>query len=51
MAAGEAGVTAYPYALDWCDDTGVNNRAASGPETLIRVSCAERLVPLVILAG
>lgn len=51
MAAGNAGVTAYPYALDWCDDTGVNNRAASGLESLVRVSCAERLVPMVILAG
>jgi hypothetical protein len=51
MSPGEAGVTAYPYNLDWCDDTGVNNRAAAGPPTLARVSCAQRLVPLVILAG
>ena len=51
MPAGKAGVTAYPYNVDWCDDTGVNNRAAAGPRTLIQVSCAQRLVPLVILAG
>lgn len=51
MAAGKAGVSAYPYDVDWCDDTGVNNRVASGPPALVRVSCAERLVPLVILAG
>jgi hypothetical protein len=50
-AAGKAGVTAYPYGVDWCDDTGVNNRAAQGPPELLRVSCAERLVPLVILGG
>lgn len=49
VAPGKAGVTAYPYNLDWCDDTGVNNRAAQGPAGLVRVSCAERLVPLVIL--
>ncbi|KRE81117.1 hypothetical protein [Arthrobacter sp. Soil762] len=55
VAPGKAGVTAYPYNLDWCDDTGVNNRAAvknraaRGQAELVRVSCAERLVPLVIL--
>ena len=48
---GEAAVLAYPYNLDWCDDTGVNNRAGAGPRTLVRVSCAERSVPLVILDG
>lgn len=50
-APGEAAVMAYPYNLDWCDDTGVNNRAGSGPQTLVLVSCAERSVPLVILDG
>ncbi|MHA7302133.1 hypothetical protein [Pseudarthrobacter sp. MDT1-22] len=49
VAPGKAGVTAYPYNLDWCGDTGVNNRAAQGQPELVRVSCAERLVPLVIL--
>ena len=50
-APGEAAVMAYPYNLDWCDDTGVNNRAGAGPQTLVLVSCAERSVPLVIVAG
>ncbi|WP_255768685.1 hypothetical protein [Pseudarthrobacter sulfonivorans] len=50
MSPGKAGVTAYPYNVDWCDDTGVNNRAASGQRTLIRASCAQRLETLVILA-
>lgn len=45
---GKAAVVAYPYNLDWCDDTGVNNRAA-GPRTLVLVSCAEPMVPLVVL--
>lgn len=49
VAPGKAGVTAYPYGMDWCDDTGVNNRAGAGPQTLVVVSCAQRLVPLVIL--
>ncbi|MEJ1179947.1 hypothetical protein ACFC25_15935 [Pseudarthrobacter sp. NPDC055928] len=50
-APGKAAVGAHPYNLDWCDDTGVNNRAGAGPRTLVLVSCAERLVPLLILAG
>jgi hypothetical protein len=49
MSPGKAGVTAYPYNVDWCDDTGVNNRVDAGPRTLIQVSCAARLVPLVVL--
>ncbi|MEW9873330.1 hypothetical protein [Arthrobacter sp. HS15c] len=50
-APGEAAVMAYPYNLDWCDDTGVNNRAGAGPQTLVLVSCAERRVPLVIVGS
>jgi hypothetical protein len=50
-APGEAAVVAYPYNLDWCDDTGVNNRADAGPTTLVTVSCVEPVVPLLILAG
>jgi hypothetical protein len=46
---GKAAVVAYPYNLDWCDDTGVNNRAGAGPTVLLPVSCAEPMVPLVIL--
>ncbi|QHK20780.1 hypothetical protein GU243_14815 [Pseudarthrobacter psychrotolerans] len=49
VAPGKAGVTAYPYGVDWCDDTGVNNRAGAGPQTLVGASCAQRLVPLVVL--
>ena len=49
-APGQAAVVAYPYNVDWCDDTGVNNRAA-GPQSLVLASCAEPMVPLVILPG
>lgn len=49
-APGQAAVVAYPYNVDWCDDTGVNNRAV-GPQTLVLASCAEPMVPLVILPG
>ncbi len=48
MSPGKAGVTAYPYNVDWCDDTGVNNRAAPGPPTLAQVSCAQVVLPLTI---
>lgn len=51
MAPGKAGVTAYPYNLDWCDDTGVNNRAASGTQSLVLVACAQLVVPLEISGG
>ena len=46
-AAGEASVEAIPYNLDWCDDTGRNNRVpqSSGLE---RASCAVRTEPLTI---
>jgi hypothetical protein len=38
--AGEAAVTAVPYNIDWCDDTGRNNRAAGAAVDLVlRVSC------------
>jgi hypothetical protein len=51
-AAGEASVTALPYNVDWCDDTGRNNRVsgalgAAGVE-LERVSCAMPLRHLLI---
>lgn len=48
MAPGLAQVTAVPYDIDWCDDTGINNRAAGNAITLERVSCAQRLRPLTI---
>lgn len=47
-SAGAASVTAQPYNLDWCDDTGRNNRVAESLPTsgLDRVSCA---LPVQIL--
>ena len=47
IAQGEAAVEAYPYGVDWCDDTGRNNRggSAAGFE---RASCAARTQPLNI---
>ena len=50
-APGEAAVVACPYNMDWCDDTGVNNRAAASQQALVRASCVEPMVPLMILAG
>jgi hypothetical protein len=46
-SAGEASVEAVPYAVDWCDDTGRNNRVpqSSGFE---RASCAARAEILTI---
>ncbi|GAB2709723.1 hypothetical protein ACX801_12380 [Arthrobacter bambusae] len=38
-APGEAKVVAMPHNIDWCDDTGHNNRV-SGNATLQRASCA-----------
>ncbi len=46
-SAGEASVEAVPYALDWCDDTGRNNRMAH-PSGLQRASCAARTEPLTV---
>ena len=49
---GEAMVTAYPYNLDWCDDTGRNNRVGapsnSGAQEIQRVSCVMPSQPLTI---
>lgn len=48
-AAGDAAVTAVPYNIDWCDDTGRNNRVAGAREvTLVRVSCVLPVRPLTI---
>lgn len=49
-------VSAYPYAVDWCGDTGGNNRLSQGggrTDTvgLVRASCAATGVPLVVLPG
>ncbi len=47
-AVGEAEVTAMPYEIDWCDDTGRNNRA-EGNVTLERTSCAMPVKSLTIV--
>jgi hypothetical protein len=47
-AVGDAAVEATPYAIDWCDDTGRNNRAAGAAAALERASCAARIEPLSI---
>ncbi|ALO68226.1 hypothetical protein AS189_00520 [Arthrobacter alpinus] len=51
-APGQATVSAYPYSLDWCDDTGRNNRVGSperfGTPEIQRVSCVMPAVPLTI---
>jgi hypothetical protein len=47
MAAGEAAVTAMPYNIDWCDDTGRNNRA-EGTTNFGRASCAMPVESLTI---
>ncbi|SDK90659.1 hypothetical protein SAMN04487916_10447 [Arthrobacter sp. ov407] len=48
-AVGEAAVTAMPYNIDWCDDTGRNNRVARARDVpFVRVSCAVPVKPLTI---
>jgi len=47
IAVGEATVTAMPYNVDWCDDTGRNNRAG-GPVQFQLASCAMPEMPLTI---
>ncbi|WP_239437227.1 hypothetical protein [Arthrobacter alpinus] len=46
---GRGMVTAYPHNLDWCDDTGRNNRVGRAAGTGIeRVSCVMPSAPLTI---
>jgi hypothetical protein len=48
-ANGQATVTAVPYNIDWCDDTGRNNRAAGAAVVLLqRASCVLPVEPLTI---
>lgn len=49
-AAGAATVTAMPYNIDWCDDTGRNNRADGSGRAgeLTRASCAQPVRILTI---
>ncbi|MEE2523453.1 hypothetical protein V1639_10300 [Pseudarthrobacter sp. J75] len=37
-----------PHNLDWCDDTGKNNRVAGSAGGLQRISCAMPVKPLQI---
>ena len=52
--SGQGAVTAYPWNLDWCDDTGRNNRVGSrgsgadGAADMARVSCVLPSRPLTI---
>jgi hypothetical protein len=49
-SVGAASVTALPYNVDWCDDTGRNNRVAEPRPAsgLDRVSCALPVQTLMI---
>lgn len=51
-AAGESFITAMPFNIDWCDDTGRNNRATGAGTAggLERVSCVLPQKPLTIRA-
>lgn len=48
---GAAAVSAVPHDVDWCDDTGRNNRLATGPDDveLVRASCVLPTRTLVVL--
>ncbi len=49
IAKGQATVTAVPYNIDWCDDTGRNNRVAGSAVVLLqRASCVLPVKPLTI---
>ncbi|MFJ4263467.1 hypothetical protein ACIPYU_13585 [Paenarthrobacter nicotinovorans] len=48
IAPGVLAVNASPDGVDWCDDTGRNNRVALGAAELARASCAVRTEPLTI---
>ncbi|MFC8039224.1 hypothetical protein ACFUOZ_07705 [Paenarthrobacter sp. NPDC057355] len=47
-AAGVLAVNASPEGMDWCDDTGRNNRVALSAPELEKASCAVRMEPLTI---
>ena len=46
---GEAAVETYPHDVDWCDDTGKNNRVSAAETPFVRASCAVRIEPLLIM--
>jgi hypothetical protein len=47
MAVGTAEVTAMPHNIDWCDDTGMNNRA-KGTLQLELASCVRPVETLTV---
>lgn len=47
-AVGDAAITATPYNVDWCDDTGKNNRADGAAVVLERASCVMRMKPITL---
>lgn len=47
-APGVMAVNAMPYDVDWCDDTGRNNRLGQGELPLERASCVLPTKPLNI---
>lgn len=47
-ARGVMAVNAIPYGVDWCDDTGRNNRVGRGELALERASCVLPTKPLNI---
>ncbi|WP_404289420.1 hypothetical protein [Glutamicibacter arilaitensis] len=48
MELGKAAISAFPHAVDWCDDTGVNNRIYGGL-AIVRASCAIPVKTLEII--
>ncbi|UPO76864.1 hypothetical protein [Arthrobacter sp. Helios] len=48
-APGAGSIVAYPDGIDWCDDTGRNNRAQVGPHNFALVSCVMPQVAIAIL--
>lgn len=50
-ASGAAAVSAVPHDVDWCDDTGRNNRVATGADDVVvleRASCVLPTQTLII---
>lgn len=48
MELGKAAISAFPHAVDWCDDTGVNNRIYGGL-AIVRASCSIPVKTLAII--
>lgn len=47
---GMATVEVYPYGVDWCDDTGQNNRVSGAGPSIFRASCTARIEELAIVS-